>query len=63
MGSIKLIIILNIIKYTYISYFIRFKMKKIKESIKILEFNMLMNFVRHNEKMRENTKTNYFKFL
>ena len=38
-------------------------MKKIKESIRIIEFNTLINFVKHNEKMRANTKANYLKIF
>ena len=36
-------------------------MKRIKESIKVIEFDMLINYVRYNKKMRANTKANYLK--
>ena len=36
-------------------------MKKIKESIKEFEFNVLVNYVNNNDKMRQNTKDNYLK--
>jgi len=36
-------------------------MKRIKESIKEFEFDVLINFVTNNDKMRQNTKDNYLK--
>ena len=37
-------------------------MKKIKESIKEKEYKILINYVRHNEVMRDNTKANMLGF-